>query len=147
MGSNAPAVVALPSKFGPKGRGWPESDPFWYPLNPPTLANGATNVQAQLQLNTDYDFLWDRISCSSATLFSVYFTDGSRGVPLLGNQGVPLLAPNIGQSPGGGTLKLLQMWLPKPYRLRRGTIISALFNNLAGRDITVQVVLGGRNVS
>ena len=148
-----PGAPPQPSVFGPKGRGWPESDPFWYPINPPSMTSLQTNVQAQLQLNPDSDFWWDSVAatCSVSGGFSVYLTDASRGIPLLGSQIAPLLSANIGGMNFAGvqpqTVAWARMWLPRPYRLPRNTILSALFNNLVASANQAQIVLGGRNVS
>lgn len=145
------ATQAQPiSRLGPQGGPWPESDPFFYPLNSPSMAANQLNAQAQLQLNPDADFWWDWIICGGNNInFSVYLIDASRGIPLLGSQIAPLQGNNlagVGNSLIFPILAFLPLWLPKPYKLKRNTIISALFNNLSGAVGNVQVVLGGRLV-
>ena len=147
-----PPPQAGPSRLSPRGWGWMESDPYWYPLNSPLLAVGASG-NALLQFDTDADFLWDRIDVASAyppgpNGFSVYLQDASRGVPLIGSPLAPLFGPNVGANTGlFAPVALLPFWLPKPYRLRRGTVIAAVFNNLSGISISVQLVLTGRKVA
>jgi hypothetical protein len=151
---NGPPPAAGASRLSPQGWGWPESDPYQYPLNSPTIAGGATG-QAQLQLDTDADFLWDRINAAAfqggTHSWAVYLQDASRGVPLIGSPLAPLGQVLVG---GNGAITIagnaslsLPFWLPKPYYLRRGTILAATFYNLlAEQALQVQLVLTGRKV-
>lgn len=161
----APAAPGLaPSRLSPGGYGWPDSDPYSYPLNSGTMAAAAagppvvpTAGLAQLQLDTDADFLWDRINCAGWTngvfTFAVYLQDASRGVPLIGS---PLAALDQVVVGGNGAQcfalapfsYFLPFWLSRPYRLRRGTVLRATFYNLSTTDpVAVQLVLTGRKVA
>jgi len=150
----APAAPAVPfSKLSPGGNGWPDANPFWYPINPPQLAANQQGVQASLQLDTDKDFIWDRIfaTCQSGgiTGVSVYLQDASRGVTLLGNGIAPVFLENLGAAPGavaGPAQAVIGGWLPKPYRLQKGTILAGTFNNRTAVVTNVAFCLVGRKV-
>jgi hypothetical protein len=150
---SAPAPAAGASRLSPTGWGWPESDAYWFPLNSTVMAAGGSS-QVQLQLDTDADFLWDRINAASPApgfkAWSVYLQDASRGVPLIGSTLAPLGQVLVGGI-GATTFVVpapyyLPFWLPKPYRLRRGTILAATFYNVSDVANQVQLVLTGRKV-
>lgn len=149
---SAPAPAAGASRLSPQGWGWPESDPYQYPLNSPLIPIAGTG-QAQLQLDTDADFLWDRIDAAGfGGFWSVYLQDASRGVPLIGSPLAPLGQVLVGGNGNimlaGAPSRMLPFWLPKPYRLRRGTILAGTFTNLVlDSAIQVQLVLTGRKVA
>lgn len=123
-------------------------DAFWYEFNPPALTANQQGVTFQLLLDSDADFIWDQIFTSAFGLFSMSLIDSSRGLPLIGSSdGQPVNVENfsfIEQAIGLGG-PALGLWLPKPYRLPAGTLLSAVFNNrIGGPGVNiVTVVLSG----
>lgn len=110
------------------------------PFLPPQLAAGASGVDVTLQLDKDFDFLFDRIVATFFNDFSVYFQDSSRGLPWMESFANPILAQNLS---GFGTLPY---WLARPMRIPKGTRITATFANTIGVAQTVQIALVGRKV-
>jgi hypothetical protein len=145
--SGSAQLPATAGMMGPKGKPWAEAEPYVYPINVPAMTTGQQGVQAQLQLDTDFDFWWDRILALSSQQFSVSLTDSSRGVPLIGNG----VAPINGENFGGivtviavNSTQLVPFWLSKPYRLAKGSFLQATFNNRTPFGNTIQFCLVGR---
>jgi hypothetical protein len=115
-------------------------DAFFYPFNPPALAINATGVVASVNVDNDADFLWDRITSFSSCLFSVFIMNSSLGVPYMSSPAAPINGENL-SGPAS-----LPYWLPKPYRIRRGSILTATFNNRVAFVNTIQLVLVGYKV-
>jgi len=114
---------------------------FIYPFDPVQLTASQTNVQAQIALDNDADFLWDRIAAVSTGLFSVFLLNSSLAVPLMSNALIPIFGENC-SGPAG-----LPLWLPRPYRIFRGSILSAAFNDRSGAPNTIEFCLIGYKVS
>lgn len=123
-----------------------DEDDFWYVFNPATLTALQAGVPVQLVLDDDSDFWWDRISVySTQLLFSMSLVDNSRGLPIIGSaDGQQVNGENLGVLGGLNALGILQFWLPREYRLRAGSQLTATFTNRFNGANTIQFALIGR---
>lgn len=126
--------------------GYSSEEMFWYVINPAQMTPNQQNVQAQLLLDSDADFLWTRLSGFSTWAFQVYLEDMSRAIRLIGNPYTPMSNDNIGVLSNAEQSTFQGYWLPKPYLLPRNTVLQATFNNTAASINQVQLALIGQKV-
>lgn len=114
--------------------------PFWYLLNPAQLTALQQGVAASFTVDSENDFLWDRIVTESTGIFSLYPYDKIKGLPLCTAPSAPIYIENFGGIAG------LPFWLSSPYLIRRGSTIEATFNDRSGNPNTIQLAFAGRPV-
>ncbi len=112
--------------------------PFWYVLAPPQLAANAAGVVATVQIDNDSDFEWRWIIANATGLFSVTLLDQFTSRPL---STVAINGENI-----SGTAQL-PFLLPKPYLLRRTSVLRGTFNDRSAAPNTIQFALVGYKIS
>ncbi len=112
--------------------------PFWYVIAPAQLLANAVGVVATVQIDNDSDFEWRWIIANSTGAFSVTLLDKFTSRPL---STTSINSVNI-----VGTAQL-PFLLPKPYLLRRTSVLQGTFNDLSAAPNTIQFAIVGYKIS
>jgi hypothetical protein len=114
---------------------------FVYPVDV-VFTTGLANEQQKIDLllDPDYDFLWDRINSVPNAFYAVFVEDATNGQILMGSRNQPVFLENIA---GQGNLPA---WLPKPMRIKKGTILSFTFTARVNGLVNLEFCLVGKKV-